>query len=88
MDHPFDSAILSKTGMNEQEATDFVQKRMSYLGSLSPNQYAAAARTGPSWADAAKAIDPNMTAADLQDFVARRSSTPPGIAMCLCFPKP
>jgi hypothetical protein len=86
MDHPYDSVILERTGLTEHEATDFVHKHQAYLDSLSPAQYEATRRSLPSWEDAAKAIDPKMTAKDLQDFVSRRSNKPPVTALCLCFP--
>ncbi len=87
MEHQFDSVVLSKTGLDEHEIRDFIHKHRAYLDSLSEPQYDAVKRTLPTWEQAAKAIDPKMTAADLQDFVARRSNKPPATAFCLCFPK-
>jgi hypothetical protein len=89
MDHPFDSAILAHAGLSEAEATDFIAKHQAYLNSLTPAQHAAVAATLPSWEEAAAAIHPDMTAADLQSFVARRGQTPaPATALCFLAPKP
>jgi len=84
MEPPFDSLILSKVGLNEEEARDFIAKHQAYLNSLTPAQYAGVSRSLPSWQEAAAAMHPDMTAADLQDFVARRGETPaPASALCL-----
>lgn len=87
MEHHFDSVILSKVGLDEAHAKDFIGKHQAYLESLSPKQYDGVHRSLPSWEQAAKAIDPTMTAADLQDFVARRGKKPPA-ASALCFMMP
>jgi hypothetical protein len=84
MDYHFDSIILSRVGLNEDEARDFIAKHQAYLNSLTPAQYSAVAATLPSWEQAAASIHPDMTAADLQDFVARRGETP-AHASALCF---
>jgi hypothetical protein len=87
VEHSFDSEILSRTGFSEDDARDFIRKHQAYLNSLSPAQYTAVQNTLPSWEDAAKAIDPKMTAADLQDFVARRGEKPvASSALCFAFP--
>jgi hypothetical protein len=87
MEHRFDSVILSRIGLSEAEARDFIAKHQAYLKSLTPAQYEAVSKSLPSWQAAAAAIHPDMTAADLQDFVARRGETPaPVSALCLMAP--
>ena len=89
MEPPFDSAILSKVGLSEEEARDFIAKHQAYLKGLTPTQYEGVSRSLPSWQEAATAIHPDMTAPDLQDFVARRGETPaPVSALCFMAPRP
>jgi hypothetical protein len=76
MEPTFDSVILSRIGLSEDEARDFIAKHQAYLKSLTPAQYDAVSRSLPSWEAAAATIHPDMTAADLQDFVARHGETP------------
>ena len=84
MEPRFDSVVLSRIGLSEEEARDFIAKHQAYQKSLTPAQYEALSRSLPSWQEAAAAIHPDMTAADLQDFVARRGETPaPVSALCL-----
>lgn len=83
MDHPFDKVILGKVGFTEEEARAFIAKHQAYLKSLTPREHEAVKKSLPSWEQAAKAIHPDMTAADLQSFVARRGETPaPATALC------
>jgi hypothetical protein len=83
MEYPFDQVILDKVGFSEEEARAFIKKHQTYLGSLTEKEHRAVAQSLPSWGQAAAAIDPRMTAADLQDFVARRGETPaPATALC------
>jgi len=81
---PFEKEILGAVGFTEKEARDFIKKHQAYLDSLTPKEHEAVAKSLPTWQEAATAIHPEMTAKDLQDFVAARGG-PSVPATALCF---
>jgi len=89
MAQSFDKLILDKVGFSEDEARSFIKKHQAYLDGLTEKEHQAVARSLPSWEQAAAAIDPKMTAADLQDFVARHGGGKvPATALCFLAVRP
>ncbi len=80
-----DEEILAAIGLSEEETADLIRKHQAYLQSLNTGQHQLVKLSLPSWEQAAAAISPNCTVADLDRFISARGD-PPDLAGALCVP--
>jgi hypothetical protein len=80
--------ILKRIGLSDNDATDLIRKRSAHYAALNEAQTAAVGRKAPSVAKLAKAMGPNCTPQNLNDFVAARLGTAPNPGVATSLPSP